>query len=56
MIVIENGHRTQTADEGMLLTNGESFSKEVYLGDGATAWDEVLDIGQLEPLTTEIIP
>ncbi len=46
-IKIENGHRAQYASPGMLLTNGETFSKLVYLGDGAPEWEEVEDKGQL---------
>ena len=38
----------QRPDEGKLLTNGELFSKLVYLGDGAADWQEVDDIGQLD--------
>lgn len=32
-----------TADEGKLLTNGETYAKVVYLGEGAdaSAWREV---------------
>ena len=55
MITIENGHRTQTASEGILLTNGESFSKIVYLGDGAPEWQEVPDNGQLDPIVAEVV-
>lgn len=34
-----------TAAEGMTLTNGESFGKEVYLGknDSAENWHEITD-------------
>lgn len=34
-----------TAAEGMTLTNGETFGKEVYLGknDVATNWNEITD-------------
>ena len=34
-----------TPDEGMVLTNGETFSKEVYLGtnDKAENWHEITE-------------
>ena len=34
-----------TASEGMTLTNGEAFGKEVYLGknDSAENWHEITD-------------
>ena len=34
-----------TASEGMMLTNGETYSKEVYLGihDSADNWHEITD-------------
>ena len=34
-----------TASEGMMLTNGEVYSKEVYLGinDSADNWHEITD-------------
>lgn len=34
-----------TADEGMTLTNGTTFGKEVYLGSGDTPdnWREITD-------------
>jgi hypothetical protein len=34
-----------TADEGMTLTNGEAFGKEVYLGcnDKPENWNEITD-------------
>lgn len=37
--------RKLTADEGMTLTNGEAFGKEVYLGknDSAENWHEITD-------------
>lgn len=56
MITIENGHRTQTAATGNILIFDGMFAYMIYLGDGAQEWDEVLDSGQLEPLTPEIIP
>ena len=49
MIVIIGNTRVQTPSEGNVLTNGESFSREVYLGEGAQEWDEVPDEGQLDP-------
>ena len=47
MITIIGTTRVQTAQEGMLLTKGDTFSKEVYLGEGAAEWEEVEDKGQL---------
>lgn len=37
--------RKLTASEGMTLTNGEAFSKEIYLGknDSAENWTEITD-------------
>lgn len=34
-----------TASEGMMLTNGETYSKEVYLGihDSADNWHEITE-------------
>jgi hypothetical protein len=31
----------QVADPGKVLVNGDNFSKEVYLGDGAEPWQEM---------------
>ena len=55
MITIIGTTRVQTAQEGMLLTKGDTFSKEVYLGEGAAEWEEVVDDGQLEPIEPEIV-
>ena len=43
-----------TAAEGMTLTNGESFGKEVYLGRNDTSdnWQEITD-SEAEQLQTE---
>jgi len=46
--------RVQVARDGYLLTNGEVFSKEVYLGEGATEWQEVEDTGQMNTEQGEI--
>ena len=37
--------RKLTADEGMVLTNGEAYGKEIYLGiyDRAENWHEITD-------------
>ena len=35
--------RIQTADMGKTLTNGDSYSKKVYLGDNASVWNEIPD-------------
>lgn len=37
--------RKITASEGMVLTNGEAYSKEIYLGknDKADNWHEITD-------------
>ena len=42
---------TLEPDEGMVLTNGETFSDKVYLGknDDPSNWWEVPDEGQLNP-------
>ena len=55
MIEIIGTTRVQTPNEGYLLTNGESFSRLVYLGEGAQPWEEVPDDGQLEPIEPEIV-
>ena len=49
MITIIGNTRIQTPSDGNLLMNGDIFSKEVYLGEGAEEWEEVLDEGQLDP-------
>lgn len=43
------------SDEGMTLTNGETYSKHVYLGkwDSAENWWEIPDEDVPEPETTE---
>ena len=43
-----------TASEGMTLTNGEAFGKEVYLGcnDAVNNWREITD-SEAEQLQTE---
>ena len=33
--------RVQIADTGKVLTNGDTYSERVYLGDGAAPWAEV---------------
>lgn len=46
-----------TASEGMTLTNGETFSKEIYLGknDSAENWTEITD-AEAEELQKENTP
>lgn len=41
-----------TAEDGMILTNGESYAKEVYLGSGDSAenWHEIT-VAEYEELT-----
>lgn len=55
MTTTENGLRKQIASEGMILKNGDNYSKMVYLGEGAQEWDEIPDDGQLEPIVAEEI-
>ena len=45
------------ASEGMTLTNGETFSKEVYLGknDSADNWHEITD-AEAERIQAEMLP
>ena len=35
--------KIQTASEGMTLTNGDTYSKKVYLPDEAENWQEIPD-------------
>lgn len=46
-----------TAAEGMTLTNGEAFSKEIYLGknDSADNWHEITD-AEAERIQAEMLP
>lgn len=48
MTTTENGLRKQIADEGMLLKNGDNYTKMVYLGEGAQEWEQVEDTGQID--------
>lgn len=43
-----------TAADGMILTNGESYAKEAYLGSGdsVTSWREIT-VAEYEELTAE---
>ena len=47
--------RKLTADEGMVLTNGEAYGKEIYLGvtDKAENWHEITD-AEYEVIRAEI--
>lgn len=49
-----------TASEGMTLTNGEAFGKEVYLGsnDSAENWREITDAEaeEMQALKEEALP
>ena len=49
--------RKLTAAEGMTLTNGEAFGKEIYLGinDRAENWREITDV-EAEKLQETILP
>lgn len=44
-----------TAAEGMILTNGEAYGKEIYLGcnDSPDNWHEITDEEYAEILKTE---
>ena len=46
-----------TAAEGMTLTNGTEFGKEIYLGknDSAGNWNEITD-AEAEKLQKELMP
>jgi len=55
MITNENGLRTQTASEGMILKNRDSWSKMVYLGDGAQEWEEVPESMQPQPEVIDVV-
>ena len=51
--------KTQTATAGMTLTDGESYSKTVYLPDDAANWAEIPDSevpDTSEELTVEVQP
>jgi hypothetical protein len=54
MTTIENGHRVQTASEGMILTNGENYSKTVYLGEGMPEWQEVPESQMPQPPVIDV--
>ena len=45
------------ASDGMTLTNGEAFGKEIYLGinDSADNWHEITD-AEAERLQKEMLP
>lgn len=47
--------RKLTAAEGMVLTNGEAYGKEIYLGKNDTAgnWHEITDAEYAEILAAE---
>ena len=47
--------RKLTADEGMVLTNGEAYGKEIYLGiyDSAENWHEITDAQYAEILAAQ---
>lgn len=46
-----------TASDGMTLTNGEAFGKEIYLGinDSADNWHEITD-AEAERIQAERLP
>jgi hypothetical protein len=46
-----------TASDGMTLTNGEAFGKEIYLGinDNADNWHEISD-AEAERIQEEMLP
>ena len=47
--------RKLTADEGYVLTNGEAYGKEIYLGiyDSAENWHEITDAQYAEILAAQ---
>ena len=47
--------RKLTADDGMILTNGESYGKEIYLGKNSKAddWHEITDAEYAEIVKAE---
>ena len=47
--------RKLTADEGMVLTNGEAYGKVIYLGiyDSAENWHEITDAQYAEILAAQ---
>ena len=55
MITEVNGFRIQTPESGNVLKWEENYSYEVALADGMPEWDEVLDTGQIEPITVEVV-
>ena len=48
--------RKLTADEGKVLTNGEAYGKEIYLGiyDSAENWHEITDAEYEEILAAQV--
>lgn len=55
MLTEVNGFRIQTPESGNILEWEGNYSHEVALGVGMPEWNEVLDEGQLEPLTVEVV-
>ena len=48
--------RKLTADEGMVLTNGEAYGKVIYLGiyDSAENWHEITDAEYAQILAAQV--
>ena len=56
-IVERNGHTEIHADEGLTLTNGEVYTKKIYLGsvDRVENWHEITDAhAEMQKSTSEL--
>lgn len=51
MVTEINGVRIQTPESGLILKWEQNYSYEVALGEGMPEWEEVLDTGQIEPVS-----
>lgn len=55
MITETNEFRIQTPEPGNVLEWEGIYSNEVALASGMPEWNEVLDTGQIEPVTVEVV-
>jgi len=55
IVTLIGNTRVQTPSSGYLLTDGEIYSLQVYLGEGVEPWQAVIDEGQLDEIVDEEI-